>query len=210
MPRLTNNDFLARHHFLAALWEDPLLRSMFSALEPMEQMHLHQYFQTINTDGDGAVIETRTTVNKGDRALPQQAGKAWGQLVGLYGSICSYYDIPTSGRADLIESFETMKRAATHSPEEFLKLVRPATPRPTHDLSPDSFSRSRRRDSKGHHSVQAIMNPEIDAEGFARALLTLAIHLKKEEAKTNGDDSDAEMFGKLLAQLGKGSSTKHR
>lgn len=166
MPRLTNQDFLKRHYFLAELWRSELLRSMFSILDPMPQLHLHQYYQTINTGTEKDILETRTTVNKGDTALPQQAGRAYSELIRTFLQTAEYLGVPVDEKdlAAAIPGIEKMRLAML-------------TPDPTRPKARASMK-------SGTHRVQALMKPEIDVQELAKVLILLAKpQLEQQRAK---------------------------
>lgn len=161
MPRLTNQEFLKRHHFLAHLWEGELLQGLFSALDPMAQWHLHQYFQTVNPGSDEEVLETRRTVNVGDTALPQQAGRAYSQLLQTYFRLGKYHGVVID-ETDLAASIPALEK------------IRRDMLKPTGYQAPASTK-------KGSHRVQALMSPDIDMRKLAEVLVLLAKHQLKQE-----------------------------
>lgn len=161
MPRLTNQEFLKRHHFLAQLREGELLQGLFSSLDPMAQWHLHQYYQTVNHGTDEEILETRRTVNAGDTALPQQAGRAYSELLQIYLRLGEYYGVVVD---------ETELAVSIPALEE----IRRDMLKPTGSPAPASTKR-------GSHRVQALMNPDIDMRRLAEVLILLAKHQLKQE-----------------------------
>jgi hypothetical protein len=183
MPRLTNQDFLKRHHFLVLLWEDQILRSLFSALEPMEQLQLHQYYQTLNYGDDAEIVSTRTTVNRNDSPLTQQAGRAWKQLLATLERGCVQYSIHYDPK--------DLHRCAQKLSKAIRKAIRPSLA----NQKAKAKSPVVKRNFKGmsHHSVRPIMRPEIEMQQLARATLLLAHHLTREELLESGEiDEDSE------------------
>lgn len=167
MPRLTNKEFLKRHHFLAHLWEGELLQGLFSALDPMAQWHLHQYYQTINPGPDEEILETRRTVNAGDTALPQQAGRAYSQLLQTYLRLGKYHGVVID-ESDLAASIPALEK------------IRRDMLKPTGYQAPASTK-------KGSHRVQALMSPNIDMRKLAEVLILLAKYqIKREEVGSQG------------------------
>lgn len=161
MPRLTDTDFLDRHHFLAELWNDALLQRVFGAFTPNEQLDLHQYYQTINGGSAAEVIETRTTVNLGDASLTQRAGRVYAKLLEYYldaATTLGVTEIDDLAKSVPIVSAALAERRAVRAP-----------------------SSSTRKRAKGAHRVQAIMKPEIDMEAFAKLLLKIVLDKQKEE-----------------------------
>lgn len=172
MPRLTNVGFLKRHHFLVKLWESELLRSIFSTLDPMPQLHLHQYYQIINHGSDKEILETRTTVNAGDGSLPQQAGRAYGELVRTFLRTAEYLGI-SADESDLAETTPAMEKAR-------LALLTPNPGKP----------KARTPMRRGTHRVQPLMQPEIDKRKLAKALLMLAEYQLEQQAIREGKPRD--------------------
>lgn len=168
MPRPTNQEFLKRHHFLAHLWEGELLQGLFSALDPMAQWHLHQYYQTVNSGTDEEILETRRTVNASDTALPQQAGRAYSQLLQTYLRLGEYHGVVID-ESDLAASIPTLEK------------IRRDMLKPTgHQASASTKT--------GSHRVQALMNPDIDMRKLAEVLISFAKHqLKQEKAGSQVD-----------------------
>jgi hypothetical protein len=163
MPRLTNREFLKRHHFLAQLWENELLQVLFSSLEPMAQWRLHQYYQTVSLGTDDETLETRQTVNAGDSALPQQAGKAYSELVQTYLLLGEYHGALIN-KSDLAASIPVL--------EKIRKDVRAQKP---------AVQKERTSTGKGSHRVQALMKPGIDMHQLVKALIKLAEHQLKQK-----------------------------
>ena len=167
MPRLTNNDFLKRHHFLKRLWEDESLQSLYGMLLPQEQWDVHQYYQMVNTGSPTEILETRTTVNLGDESLPQTAGRAYAKLFSAFQQIAS-----TAGRyvADLEDALPLIEEVSIEYRK--LKLGSPTvvTQKPGARM----------------HRVRAIARPEIDVQKHAEVLLLLAQHLMNEERAAEG------------------------
>lgn len=171
MPRLTNNDFLARHYFLKRLWEDANLQNLYTVLAPLEQLDLHQYFQTINPGDERAVLETRTTVNAGDRSLPQRAGRAYSILFERF----QYVALPHVVRTPT-DALPIMEEVGVAYRAVLMGASRPA---------------GNRKVRQGAHQIGAIMKPNIDWSAYARTFLMLAQHLNKEEAKANASKPGA-------------------
>lgn len=161
MPRLTNQEFLKRRHFLAHLWEGELLQGLFSTLDPVAQWHLHQYYQTVNPGSDEEILETRRTVNSGDSALPQQAGRAYSELLRIYLRLGEYHGVVID---------ETNPVASIPA----LEKIRRDMLKPTGSQAPVSTK-------KGSHRVQALMNPDIDMRQLAGVLILLAKHQLRQE-----------------------------
>lgn len=166
MPRLTNKDFLARHHFLKRVWEDANLHGLFSFLSSNEQWDLHQYYQTINTGKDADIVETRTTVNAGDDSLPQRAGRA-------YMTIFGYFQKLATPRVVL-------------DPEDALPLIEEVGLAYLDLRTSRSKANTVQKRTKGRHYVRAIANPEPDMKALAKALLMLAEHQLNEEREKEG------------------------
>lgn len=57
MPRLTNHDYLLHHHSLMKLWQLAPLR--FSFLSYLDQLLLHEYFQTQDDLSDAELLQCR-------------------------------------------------------------------------------------------------------------------------------------------------------
>ncbi len=167
MPRLTSKDFLARHYFLKRIWEDENLYSLFGCLSPNQQWDLHQYYQVTNTGTDAEIVETRTTVNAGDNSLPQRAGRA-------YVIIFSHFQ-------------EMVEPQAVLSPEEALSLVEEVGVAYRGLQLKRMQTSSSQKQTKVHHSLNPIVQPEIDMEKLAKTLLMLAEYLQNEKRKKNGE-----------------------
>ena len=174
MPRLTNKDYLKRHHFLAALWESPLLRPIFQKLEVQEQFDLHIYYQTSTKSSDEELLQERSQHGPGD-SLPQKAGRAWNSLFRLYVGSCKYFGIEVK-EEDPRLSVKTFHSAIKRKGPELLKRSAAAQRIPLHNPLPGKLP-------KRSHRIEALVRPDFDVEGFAKALLLLAMHNQEEEAK---------------------------
>ena len=165
MPRLTNSHFLLRHHFLAALWSDEEFRALFSILDPNEQWDVHQYYQTLNTDSEKEVIETRTTVNAGDRSLTQRAGRAYAKLERRYLEIAGMVGVLEVD--NLAKSVPRVSRAHARAYSKHMKGIKP------------------RLAIRGRStvSVAAIVKPQIDLKQLADVLVRLTLERRNAAAK---------------------------
>lgn len=168
MPRLTNAEFLKRHHFLAELWEYELLRVFFTILEPMAQWDIHQYYQTTNHGSDADIIETRTTVNAGDKALPQKAGRAYQEIEAIFFQEVRYFNI-------------------SHDPDNYIPAVR-ALHKVRLKLRNQKPVKTVRRGpmKRGRHTVRALVKPNIDFDKLARVYVMLALEIQKETRENGG------------------------
>jgi ribonucleotide reductase alpha subunit len=82
MPRLTNKDYVLRHHFLAHAWHE--LDGLFLHLLAEQQWALHLYYQTQSTAPEYELVAIRRLLHRQHPSLPQRAGKAYKQLAQAY------------------------------------------------------------------------------------------------------------------------------
>ena len=171
---LSPNPYLKRHHILASLWEPPLLRPIFQKLKVQEQFDLHIYYQTSTKSSDEELLQERRQYGPGD-SLPQKAGRAWNSLLRLYIGNCKYFGIEVK-EEDPRPSVKTFHNAIKRKDPELLKRSAAAQRIPLHNPLPG-------KPPKHSHRIGALVRPDFDVEGFAKALLLLAIHNQEEEAK---------------------------
>ena len=173
MPRLTDKDYLKRHHFLAELWESPLMRPIFQKLEVQEQLDLHIYYQTSKKASDEELLRERAEYGP-ESSLPQKAGRAWNSLLQLYVGNCRHFGIDVSEK-DPRPSVKRFHSAIQRKDPQLRKryaVARKITAQPPGPGQP-----------KRSHRVEALVKADFDMEGFAKALLLLAMHNQEEEAK---------------------------
>jgi len=83
MARVTNNEYLRRHHLLKPLRNDHR-RLVFGVLSPNQQWDLHRYYLTGSTNADEKLLLERDDLRQEAPSLPQRAGKAFAKLERLY------------------------------------------------------------------------------------------------------------------------------
>lgn len=167
MPRLTNNDFLIRHRFLKRLWEDASFHRLYGLLLPQEQWDVHEYYQTVNTGSDSAILEARTVAVAGDASLPQRAGRAYSKFFYTFQQIAKAMD----------REIAAPEEALLHIKELGIEYHLRMTKRP-------AKAGQKTRNTK--HRIGPIVNPKIDIDRLANAFLLLAEHLMNEERKSEG------------------------
>ena len=79
MPRLSNDLYLQRHHFLRAGWCGGV-KELFGVLPAHMQRDVHAYYQPSQELADDALIENRRSVAKTEPGLPQRASRAFLQM----------------------------------------------------------------------------------------------------------------------------------
>lgn len=129
----------------------------------MTQWHLHQYYQTFNHGTDEEILETRRTVNAGDRALPQQAGRAYSELVQTYLQLGRYHSVQID---------EMDPAASILALEKIRRDMRAQKPR---------VQKVGKSANKGSHRVQALMNPDIDMRQLVKVMIMLAQYQVKQK-----------------------------
>jgi hypothetical protein len=78
MPRVTDQDYLDRHHRLRQVWLNASGR--FANLATGEQWDLHAYYVPSKDLSDEALLEHRGRITQQRRSLPAKAGKAFEAL----------------------------------------------------------------------------------------------------------------------------------
>ncbi len=78
MPRLSNQQYLQRHHVLRELWLNN--QPQFARVGVSQQWELHAYFLPSKDLTDKELLEHRQAITKEDRSLPHKAGKAFAAL----------------------------------------------------------------------------------------------------------------------------------
>lgn len=84
MPRLTNAEFLKRHHILRHNWLNN--QSIYARLSPRHQWELHAYYQPDKELTDEQLLEHRIKITKEQSSLPARAGKHYDHLASSQGS----------------------------------------------------------------------------------------------------------------------------
>jgi hypothetical protein len=73
MPRLTNKQYLERHHALRLIWLED--QGSFGVISYSRQMDTHIYYAPARDWSDEKLIEHRATVTKQDSGLPQRGSR---------------------------------------------------------------------------------------------------------------------------------------
>ena len=79
MPRTTNKQYIYRYVVIQVAWRQ--YPSYFAQLSSGSQSHLHDYFRPACEWGDRELLAHRRRVSMARPALPQQAGRAYAQLM---------------------------------------------------------------------------------------------------------------------------------
>ena len=82
MPRFSNQDYLARCHWLRRMWIEPP-QILLATVTVLEQWDLHTYFQPSKALTDEQRLEHRRAVITQEPLLPARAGKCFTKLAKL-------------------------------------------------------------------------------------------------------------------------------
>lgn len=156
------------------------MRPIFQKLEVQEQFDLHIYYQTSKEAPDEELLQERSEYGP-ESSLPQKAGRAWNSLLQLYVGSCRYFSIEVS-ETDPKPSVKKFHSAIQRKAPELHKryaMARRMTAQPPGAGQP-----------KRSHRVEALVKADFDMEGFAKALLLLAMHNQEQEEKRNKSSKD--------------------
>jgi hypothetical protein len=78
MPRLTNQDYLARRHLLIRAWKQ--VSHLYSVLPTNQQWDLHRYYQTLVGATPNQLLANRAELTKADPSFPHRTGKSFSYL----------------------------------------------------------------------------------------------------------------------------------
>lgn len=75
MPKLTNDEYIARHEKLHWIWGEA--QSLFTYLTYQQQRDLHDYFVPTKELTRDELLAYRKRITRSDPSLPQRAGRAF-------------------------------------------------------------------------------------------------------------------------------------